>query len=71
MIKLGDLVVRKNGEWGWLERVTHPGYDVAWIRDATGFVSTCNLAGVRHPCPEKDWEICYAAKECTDRNDDA
>ena len=64
MIKIGDLVVRKNGEWGWLERVTSPG--VAWIRDGTGFVSTCSLASLRHPKPERDWEILHFAKEITD-----
>ena len=58
MMKVGDLVLSRNGEWGWLERVAPPASEpVAWVRMPFGNLQTFSLHGLRRPDPERDWEI--------------
>ena len=58
MFKRGDLVMSRNGEWGWVERFGGPACAPwAMVRNIDGYAQSFGLHGLRRPEPDRDWEI--------------
>jgi len=57
-VRAGDLVISRNGEFGWVERFGGP-LTSPWalVRNIDGFKQSFGLAGLRHPDAERDVEV--------------